>query len=128
MKRTVTRAELETPLLPYADAVELGVGWSVPIGSIQRSPAHGIPGPGTDEFVFSLAGAVERIRGPFVTQRMREPFSRYVRATLGPAVRRFGLAKATGEAESGPLMRCCHRTLPSVTSKQLSRTPVLFTA
>src|SRR5882724_6352171 len=44
----------------FGEALELGIGWSLPIGNIQRSPARGIPGgSGIDEFVFNLAGASE---------------------------------------------------------------------
>lgn len=51
-----------------------------------------------------LAG-LAKVENAFVTEELEAPFADYVRATLSPAVERFGLEQRSGEAESVALLR-----------------------
>ncbi len=57
------------------------------------------------EVVSSLISSLDKVQLSFVHDAMGEAFARYVRATLGPALARFGLEARPGEAEAVALFR-----------------------
>jgi alanyl aminopeptidase len=60
------------------------------------------------EVVLALIDAVDKVRSDFVAPggaELEEPFTRYVQATLGPALRQIGLSKNEGEEEIVSLLR-----------------------
>ena len=60
---------------------EVGLGWGLEVGQIQRSPSHGIPtGSQIDEFIFSLAGSADvlvPIGGGAYRPRLESVFRQY---------------------------------------------------
>ncbi|MEP7027768.1 MAG: M1 family aminopeptidase [Candidatus Eisenbacteria bacterium] len=48
---------------------------------------------------------LEQLRDPLITPGLEEPFARYVRQALSPALARFGRAPRTGETETVALIR-----------------------
>jgi alanyl aminopeptidase len=59
----------------------------------------------TPEVILGLMDDVAKVRQAFVTRELADPYAAYVRKTLGPAMRRFGLARQPGEGESVSLVR-----------------------
>jgi alanyl aminopeptidase len=59
------------------------------------------------EVITALADALDKIWSDVVaeSEELDEPFARYVRLTLGPALRRFGLRKVEGEEEAVSFLR-----------------------
>ncbi len=55
--------------------------------------------------VRSLLGALGAVKTAFVPAELEAPFAAYLRRTLGPAIERFGLERAPGEAEAVSLVR-----------------------
>ncbi len=46
-----------------------------------------------------------QLRDPLITRELEEPYSRYVRMALAPAIDRFGRSRRAGEAEAVSLLR-----------------------
>jgi hypothetical protein len=57
------------------------------------------------EIVTAVMNELGSTEMAFVTDDLRDPFADYIRATLGPAMGRFGLEKKDGEAESVSTLR-----------------------
>jgi hypothetical protein len=57
------------------------------------------------EVVSALLGALEKLHGTFITPDLRGSFAVTTRRLLRPSLRRFGIAKARGEAEAVSLLR-----------------------
>jgi alanyl aminopeptidase len=57
------------------------------------------------QVVSAVVGELDVVQTTFVTPDLEEPFARFLRATLGPPLRRFGLVRRTGEEEAVSLLR-----------------------
>jgi alanyl aminopeptidase len=55
--------------------------------------------------VSAVVGSLAKVKAAFVTAELETAFAAYVRQVLGPALQRFGKARAAGEPESVSLLR-----------------------
>jgi alanyl aminopeptidase len=53
----------------------------------------------------SLLNGLSKVENAFVTEELEEAYAAYLRKTLGPALRRWGLVKTSGEPESVSFLR-----------------------
>jgi alanyl aminopeptidase len=59
----------------------------------------------TPEVILGLMDEVTTVRRSFVTKDLADAYAAYVRKTLGPAMRRFGMSRREGEGEAVSLVR-----------------------